>query len=313
MKKLLLFTCFLLSVNSYAYNLVAECNGCSDAQSRQKAIQLANGGFVYVFNFSDHELKKYFAWKENLSKASNSSKDIIKEKYKYLKSLGISEKQIINIFDNLDQSSSTKSVITLVIEVTPTSQESESFVSIDFGFNTFSSWGTLSGDFPSYITDPSGNWIGEGFGAYDLIGNRGLGPYLFNQINDAFSNRVLSMLEALEYFSGALSVLNLKYTVKIIVTFPDGSKGIMTLNEYGELEFDDSSFIDSDGNRVPESAGDVGGRRYNFSGGQNSDNLNDFTDRLTLIGVSSGGSGSGKSCTWSCDSSGNCTLTCKRN
>ena len=308
MKKLLLFTCFILSVNSYAYNLIAECNGCNDAQSRQKAIQYANnipnGGFVYVFNFTYHDLKKYFTFRESLLNTVNfDSKDLIDKKLKHLEKLGIDKKQIVDIFDNSKVNLKSNS-ITIIIEVVPTPEEQVAFNDVDLLVDSFSP--NIVENIPPTYTNPQtgGEMIGNYFGVYDLIGNSAMQAAILNQFHS--SNQVsLAILYLEELATSMFQALNLNWNAEFKLILPDGSWGIAHFENDG-LMFDENTFVDSDGNPVPVSPGDVSSRNYFFSEG--SGNHGGFVARLWSLGV---GYGSGRQCSGSCDANG-CTVTCTR-
>jgi len=318
MKKIILLISLLSSYNLSAINLAVECNGCNASQSQQKAEQHASAipriGHIYLFNFTNHNLKKYFVYQEGLLDSNDGSQNLFEKQSEVLKKYGITEDQIIDMFaGSATQNNTDSETFAIIYEITPTSLEVEKFNGLDVVLDSLTESNLFRGNFPPDIINPTtGAPIGNGFGAYDIIGNTSLATALYNLSLDSWTTKIVTVLEYIQWASGALNIVNLDIDIKIAVTFPDGSKGMMGFNEYGDLEFDDSSFFDSDGNRVPESAGDTSGRTYFFSGGQESSGFGGFTRRLTMLGVGYGSSSGGGSCTFRCPAQG-CILTCKVN
>ena len=315
MKKIIfLALSILLTFNGYGYNLVADCNNCTTNQLQQKATQTASAlssfGYVYVFNFTDHVLHKYFAWEENNDYQMEDGKIDYNSVYEYLESHDITKKQVLKIFVNDNNRGQSFMIVT---KVTTSISERTSFDQIDSVLNRFGGITDIEGEFPAYLDNPqTGGTIGSDFGAYDIVGNASLARSLFNQVSDdAFSQNIISALQGLQTFLNIFKGINIEMNINVIIHLPNGSIGIANL-KHGELAFKDSEFIDSDGNPVPFNASDVSGRTFFFRNGRGSSGFNGFVRRINLLGIGHNSSSGNGKCTFVC-SGDNCTLTCQAN
>lgn len=300
MKKILAILLFFTSQVCLAnFTDGVECNNCTSTQYKNSAkdkYRYNQTGTVYVFDFGYGILKKYRVIHEVISTKS------VESKLEYLLKIGMSKKTANQIYlDSLKVPSSKNFIILAAIEEQPTNDEVYSFNEID-GLIRQAESGI--GDFD---IDVPGS-------AYDYIGcpscETDLGLWLIN--NHTYS---VWWRESLAQFTETFDInaINFSFEYTITVTFSDGST-VTIVMQNNQLSVVDGSYYDSDNNEIPRVRSDLDGTNYVFVNG-NGANINNFLDRARSFGipiVSGGGSG-GRSCSFECDTSGDCTITCSRN
>ena len=285
-----------------AANKASQCNHCSNHQMQQQAIQTGygfyNGGHVYVMNFSEHRMNKYYTWRST----STDPRMSFQEMTAFLESKGIIENSIIEYFNSeeLKIDLLRSGFVVHAVQLTLSSEEHSDFRFIDSLIDNI--YQRLEGHIPVGNSNPvTGELIGPTFSAYQVIGDRVQGIGLLNDI--AKGPEANALLSVARIFQS----VGIDF-IKITINFPDGSTGVAVL-ENGKLVFDESSWIDSEGNNIPLTRQNTLGRTYRFQE-RTSPNYQHFFNRLVELGVPiNNNTSNGISCSWRCRVDG-CTLSC---
>ena len=311
---LIILAISVITNSSFAQGRGVVCDDCSAFQKRSAAATTAGsaanfGVLVYVFDFPDREITRYFVSRGTLNPVQQEN---------FLNSLS-GDTKILS-----EQEVETRSGSLRVVEIQVSQELQEGFTDVALFVEYLEANGasprrrnvTRQNSDGATVNNAFNVPSGIGFdSAFDVIDfsafTREIGRLGFqNNINIGRGARAAEVLSDFVPILGDFVNLEARYEF----IFSDGSRALWAFDEFNGLDAIPGTFRDGEGNDIPESGDELNGESFGFRGAglpDNNDSMNGMIDRIQIrFGVPvrpqspGGGSGGGSVCTITCSNDG---------